>query len=163
MRTIWYSGLAVLVLAIGFVNPAAAVDLPQSEFRAKFQSILDGLNADSLDEFNAAISTSDMTARIFGTRLIEPQVQEMLRGDFESSITQWFAESFPDTGGKEIIGTLIDFQEQGNEASALVRYALPRYRYAYHRYDLQMDDNGRVFITDWLNYLMANRFTEAAG
>ena len=163
MRTLWYSGLAVLVLAIAFVHPAAGVDHPQSEFRGKFQSILDGLNADSFDEFNAAISTSDMTARIFGTRLIEPQVQEMLRNDFESSIAQWFAESFPDTGGKEIIGTLIDFQEQGSQASALVRYALPRYRYAYHRYDLQMDDNGRIFITDWLNYLMANRFTEAAG
>ncbi len=163
MRAIRYFGLAVLILATGFAHSEAAVDHPQSELRAQFQSILDGLNEDSLDKFHAAISASDMTQRIFGTRLIDPQIQDLLRDDFKSSIEQWFAESFPNTGGKEIIGTLIDFQEQGNQGSALVRYALPGYRYAYHRYDLQMDDRGRIIITDWLNYLMANRFSEAAG
>lgn len=162
MRSLWYSGLTVLVLVTGFVHPAAADD-PQQDFRAKFQHVLDGLNDNSFDKFSAAISTSDMTRRILGTRSIEPQVKEMLGADFKSSVEGWFGESFPDTGGKEIIGTLVDFQEQGNQASALVRYALPRYRYSYHLYSVRLNDNGRIVITDWLDYLMANRFSDAAG
>ncbi len=163
MRSLWYSGLAVLVLVAGLVHPAAAADDPESDFRAKFQDVLDGLNNNSFDKFSAAISTSDMTRRILGTRSIDPQVKEMLGTDFKSSVEGWFGESFPDTGGKEIIGTLIDFQEQGNQARALVRYALPRYRYSYHLYTVQLNDNGRIIITDWLDYLMANRFSDAAG
>ena len=163
MRSLWYSGLAVLVLATGFVHLAAAADDPERDFRAKFQDVLDGLNDNSFDKFSAAISTSDMTRRILGTRSIDPQVKEMLVADFTSSVEEWFGESFPDTGGKEIIGTLIDFQEQGNQASALVRYSLPGYRYSYHLYSVRLNDDGRIIITDWLDYLMANRFSDAAG
>jgi len=161
MRTFWYSVLAVLVLGFGYAT--AAEDEPQADFRAKFQVVLDGMNDNSLDAFNAAISVSDMTRRILGTRLIDPQVKEMLRTDFKTNVEGWFAESFPETGGKEIIGTLINFQEQGNQARALVRYALPRYRYSYHLYDLRLSDDGRIFVTDWLEYMRANRFSDAAG
>lgn len=163
MRSFWYSIMVMLALGAGAAQTAAADDAAQAEFRAKFEKILDGLNENSFDSFNAAISKSDMTQRILGTRLVDPQVKDLLRNDFKSSIEQWFAESFPDTGGKEIIGTLIDFNAQGNQASALVRYALPKYRYAYHLYDLRLDNRGRIIIADWLDYLMAQRFSDAAG
>ena len=163
MRSFWYSVMVMLALGAGAAQTAAADDAAQAEFRAKFEKILDGLNENSFDSFNAAISKSDMTQRILGTRLVDPQVKDLLRNDFKSSIEQWFAGSFPDTGGKEIIGTLIDFKAQGNQASALVRYALPKYRYSYHLYDLFRDSRGRIIIADWLDYLMAQRFSDAAG
>ena len=163
MRSFWYSVMVMHALGAGAAQTAAADDAAQAEFRAKFEKILDGLNENSFDSFNAAISKSDMTQRILGTRLVDPQVKDLLRNDFKSSIEEWFAGSFPDTGGKEIIGTLIDFKAQGNQASALVRYALPKYRYAYHLYDLRLDNRGRIIIADWLDYLMAQRFSDAAG
>jgi hypothetical protein len=55
MRTFWYSVLAVLVLVIGSGYATAADDEPQADFRAKFQVVLDGINENSLDAFNAAI------------------------------------------------------------------------------------------------------------
>lgn len=163
MRAWCYSIVAMLALAVGIANPAAANEAAQADFRAHFQSILDDLNDNSFDKFNAAISSPEMTQRILGTRLIDPKIQSLFREDFKASVEQWFVGSFPNTGGKEIIGTLIDFQAQGNQGRALVRYALPNYRYSYHRYDLHMDGRGRVVIMDWLNYLLANRFSDAAG
>ena len=162
----WIQYLAVAVVFTGLLAPvtenAAAADADADALREQFESIIQGLNDNSFDRFNRAISKQDMTARIFGNRLIEADVTKAFASDFTASVQSMFSSSFPKSK-KEILGTLIDFQFQGNEGRAVVRYAASGYRYAYHVYELGLDAKGRMLILDWLDYYQGSRFSDEAG
>lgn len=162
----WIQYLAVAVVFTGLLAPvtenAAAADADADALRVQFESIIQGLNDNSFDRFNRAISKQDMTARIFGNRLIEADVTKAFASDFTASVQSMFSSSFPKSK-KEILGTLIDFQFQGNEGRAVVRYAASGYRYAYHVYELGLDAKGRMLILDWLDYYQGSRFSDEAG
>ena len=162
----WIQYLAAAVVFTGLLAPATenahAADADADALRAQFESIIQGLNDNSFDRFNRAISKQDMTARIFGNRLIEADVKKAFATDFTASVQSMFSSSFPKSK-KEILGTLIDFQFQGNEGRAVVRYAASGYRYAYHVYELGLDAKGRMLILDWLDYYQGSRFSDEAG
>lgn len=159
----WIRYLAATTMVAGLMAPAAAMaDAELDELRAQFESVIDGLNDDSFDRFNRAISKKDMTARIFGGRLIEPDVKQAFSSDFTSSLQGMFASSFPQSKS-EILGTLIDFQFGEDKGQAVVRYAAAGYRYSYHVYELGLDSRGRVLIADWLDYFQGSRFSDEAG
>ena len=159
----WIRNLAATAIVAGLMTPAAAMtDAEVDELRAQFQNVIDGLNDDSFDRFNRAISKKDMTARIFGGRLIEPDVKQAFSSDFASSLQGMFVSSFPQSKS-EILGTLIDFQFSEDQGQAVVRYAASGYRYFYHVYELGLDSRGRMLIVDWLDYFQGNRFSDEAG
>jgi tetratricopeptide (TPR) repeat protein len=162
----WIQYLAAAVVFTGLLAPvteyAHAADADADALRVQFESIIQGLNDNSFDRFNRAISKQDMTARIFGNRLIEADVTKAFASDFTASVQSMFSSSFPKSK-KEILGTLIDFQFQGNEGRAVVRYAASGYRYAYHVYELGLDAKGRMLILDWLDYYQGSRFSDEAG
>ena len=162
----WIQYLAAAVVFTGLLAPVAenahAADADADALRVQFESIIQGLNDNSFDRFNRAISKQDMTARIFGNRLIEADVTKAFASDFTASVQSMFSSSFPKSK-KEILGTLIDFQFQGNEGRAVVRYAASGYRYAYHVYELGLDAKGRMLILDWLDYYQGSRFSDEAG
>lgn len=159
----WIRYLAAAAIVAGLMAPSAAMtDAELDELRAQFESVIQGLNDDSFDRFNRAISRKDMTARVFGGRLIEPDVKKAFSADFTSSLQGMFASSFPKSKS-EIIGTLIDFQFSQDGGQAVVRYAASGYRYSYHVYELGLDSKGRVQIVDWLDYFQGNRFSDEAG
>ncbi len=158
----WFRNLAATVMAAGLMAPPPAMaDAEVDEHRAQFDSVIEGLNNDSFDRFNRAISKKDMTARIFGGRLIEPDVKKAFSSDFTSSLQGMFVSSFPQSK-TEILGTVIDFQFSEGEGQAVVRYAASGYRYAYHVYELGLDSKGRVRIVDWLDYFQGSRFSDEA-
>lgn len=162
----WIQYLAATAVFTGLLAPvleyAQAADAEVDVLRVKFESIIQGLNDNSFDRFNRAISKKDMTARIFGNRLIEADVKKAFASDFTASVQGMFSSSFPKST-KEILGTLIDFQFTGNEGRAVVRYVASGYRYTYHVYELGLDAKGRMLILDWLDYYQGSRFSDEAG
>jgi tetratricopeptide (TPR) repeat protein len=162
----WIQYLAATAVLTGLLAPvsedAYAADAEVDALRDQFESIVQGLNDNSFDRFNRAISKKDMTARIFGNRLIEADVKKAFASDFTASVQGMFSSTFPKST-KEILGTLIDFQFSGNEGRAVVRYVASGYRYAYHVYELGLDAKGRMLILDWVDYYQGSRFSEEAG
>lgn len=162
----WILYLAATAVLTGLLAPvsedAYAADAEVDALRDQFESIIQGLNDNSFDRFNRAISKKDMTARIFGNRLIEADVKKAFASDFTASVQGMFSSTFPKST-KEILGTLIDFQFTGNEGRAVVRYVASGYRYAYHVYELGLDAKGRMLILDWVDYYQGSRFSEEAG
>ncbi len=159
----WFGNLTAMAVIAGLLAPAAAMaDAEVDELRAQFESVVDGLNNDSFDRFIRAISRKDMTARIFGGRLIEADVKRAFSADFTSSLQGMFVSSFP-ASKSEILGDVIDFQFSEDSGQAVVRYAASGYRYSYHVYELGLDSKGRLLIVDWLDYFQGSRFSDEAG
>ncbi len=159
----WIQCLAGIAAFAGFLGPASALeDVPVDELRSDFESVVQGLNDNSFDRFHRAIASKNMLARIFGSRMIEPEVKKAFTSNFSASIEQMFASSFPKSK-TDILGALIDFQFKGSEGRAVVRYASSGYRYSYHVYELGLDSKGRMVILDWIDYYQGNRFSDEAG
>jgi tetratricopeptide (TPR) repeat protein len=159
----WIQYLAGAALFAGFLGPVSALqDVQVDELRSDFEHVIQGLNDNSFDRFHRAIAKNDMMARIFGSRMIEPDVKKAFTNDFSASIEQMFVAAFPKSK-TDIRGTLIDFQFTGSEGRAVVRYASSGYRYSYHVYELGLDSKGRMVILDWIDYYQGNRFSDEAG
>ncbi len=153
---IWIRYLAAAVIFAALLMPVPAS--AQADTRQQFEAIIDGLNKNSFDRFNRAISKKDMTARIYGAYMIEPEVRQAFSNDFATSIQGMFVSSFPKSK-RDVLGTVVDFQFQGSEGRAVVRYAASGYRYAYHIYELGVDSKGRILILDWIDYYQGSRFS----
>ncbi|MDH3615312.1 MAG: hypothetical protein OEQ90_02450 [Gammaproteobacteria bacterium] len=159
----WFQQLAVAAIFTVVLGPVSALaDVEADELRAQFESIVQSLNNNSFEKFTRALVKKDMTARIYANRLIEPDVKKAFAGDFSTSFEQMFVSSFPKSKN-EILGTLIDFEFQGDEGRAVVRYAASGYRYSYHDYELRLDSRGRIVIVDWIDYYQGSRFSDEAG
>ena len=141
---------------------SASADVETDRLRAEFQGIVRGLNEDSFEKFSRAIVQKDMLARIFADQLIDTEVKKSITKTFPTSFQQMFTSSFPKSK-KEILGTLIDFQFQGNEGRAIVRYAASGYRYSYHVYEWEIGSKGRLVIRDWIDYYEGGRFSGNVG
>jgi hypothetical protein len=159
--------LALLVIAIALaVAPATVVaeSADETEFRAQFQAVIDGLNDNSFDAFLGAINERDFQSRVLGARVVEAEAAEALAAGFEDSIRAMFTGSFPRPRSPaevgDIIGTVTSFEAQGGQARAIVRYAGKGYRFSYHAYDLVRGRGGRVRIVDWFDYYQGSRFSE---
>jgi tetratricopeptide (TPR) repeat protein len=159
----WVPSLAAAAAFIVILWSApASADVDTDKLRAEFQGIVQGLNEDSFEKFRRAIVQKDMLARIFADRLIDTEVKRSFTSSYSTSLEQMFVSSFPKSK-KEILGTVIDFQFQGNEGRAVVRYAASGYRYSYHVYELGRDSRGRLVIRDWIDYYQGGRFSDDAG
>ena len=160
MKWIRYWPVAVLCsFLLAPVTATAQADV--EELRQQFNSIVDDLNEDSFERFNRAISKKDMTARIYGASLIEPDVKAAFAKEFATTLQGMFTSSFP-MSKREILGKVVDFEFTGNEGRAIVRYTSSGYRYSYHVYELASDSKGRLQIQDWIDYFQASRFSELA-
>ncbi len=157
----WTCKLLVSVsLAVALTAPAVAAD--ENAGRLQFNSIIDGLNKNSFERFNRATDDRALQTRIFGGRVIEPDVKQSVSKNFDSTIQAMFVSSFPESR-KDILATVLDFQLQGGQGRAVVRYEASGYRYSYHVYELQLDSKERLSIVDWIDYYQGNRFSEEAG
>jgi tetratricopeptide (TPR) repeat protein len=152
--------LAVLFTALLIpVQVTAQTDV--DKLRQQFEGVIQGLNENSFDRFNRAISKKDMTARIYGAAIIESDLKKAFASDFTTSIQSMFTGSFPKSR-KEILGTVIGFKFEGDQGSAIVRYSASGYKYTYHVYELAQDSRGRLQILDWVDYYQGGRFSEEA-
>ena len=157
----WKVRLAASALLLVVLSPVAVAAEPDAA-RLQFESIVQGLNDNSFERFHRATDSKDLTARIFGNRVIEPDVKKAFTQDFSGSIESMFISSFPKSN-KDVLGTVLEFEMQGNSGRAVVRYAASGYRYSFHAYDLKLDSRGRPVIVDWVDYYQGNRFSDEAG
>ena len=157
---------SALVLA-ATLTPAVAQSADE-KLREQFDEIVEALNDNTFSEFQDAINERALVNRIFGTRVIDPDVKEAFADGFESSLQEIFVSSFPrprmqaEQGG-EIIGTVIAFQFDNGQGRAIVRYAGSGYRFSYHSYELTQTRSGKLVIVDWFDYYNASWFSEDAG
>lgn len=157
---------SALVLA-ATLTPAVAQSADEG-LREQLDEIVEALNDNTFSEFQDAINERALINRIFGTRVIDPDVKEAFADGFESSLQEIFVSSFPrgrtpaEQGG-EIIGTVIAFQFDNGQGRAIVRYAGSGYRFSYHSYELTQTRSGKLVIVDWFDYYNASWFSEDAG
>lgn len=158
LKGLWAAAFLCGTLLIP-VSAAAQADV--DALRQQFDAIIEGLNDDSFERFNRAISKKDMTARIYGVSEIDPDVRQAFSKEFATSIQGMFTSSFPKST-RDILATVIDFRFKGSEGRAIVRYASSGYRYSYHVYELGLDSKERILLHDWVDYYSGNRFSEKA-
>jgi len=156
--------LIMLVSASLFLAQAAPVVAQQDsgEHRARFESVVKGLNDNSFKQFHEALSRPALMERIAAGRIIAQPVRDGFERDFSNTIQSMYTASFPHTGG-EVTGTVVTFEANGQRGRAIVRFESAGYRYSYHVYELALGDGGRVAILDWQDYFAGSLFSDLAG
>ena len=134
----------------------------QEAFRSKVEVIADDLNRSSLEGFIRSIDRGDMIDRIFGLRLIDQKVKKKFNENLEFSYEDMIASAFPipEDGLK---ATLLGVESRGDLGRAVIRFDYPDFEFAYHEYDLRLDENGRVIIVDWTDFLRGMKFSDSIG
>ena len=161
-----------LLLALSWVSATAATDdmqaaaqaekARQEAFRSGMQAIAADLDATNYDSFIAAIDRQDMVERIFGLRLIDPHVKKQFTDNLDYSFEPMVKSSFTETEDG-LQATLLGVESNGNEGRAVVRFDLPDFQFDYHEYLLRLDDNNRLVIVDWTDFLEGMLFSESVG
>lgn len=156
-----------MVIVATLLSPSATAQSGDTGMREQFAAVIDGLNDNSFRKFQEAIDDEAFVSRVLGTRVIDEEARRAFAQSFASNLQQMFQSSFPtarteEEAAGEIIGTIVSFEEDGDEARALVRYAGEGFRYSWHAYDL-VRRGGRVQIVDWFDYYQSGWFSEIAG
>lgn len=134
----------------------------QEAFRTEFALIVESLNLGSFELFVAAIDPSDFLQRIYGLRLIDLNVKKSFNERAQSQFQSLVRDAFRDSKG-EIKAKVLGIESRGDRGRAIVRFDLPNFQFSYHEYDLALDEDGRVVIIDWIDYLQGERYTDAIG
>jgi len=134
----------------------------QEAFRTEFALIVESLNLGSFELFVAAIDPSDFLQRIYGLRLIDLNVKKSFNERAQSQFHSLVRDAFRDSKG-EIKAKVLGIESRGDRGRAIVRFDLPNFQFSYHEYDLALDEDGRVVIIDWIDYLQGERYTDAIG
>ena len=168
MRT---QGLIVrLIVFLACCLPAAQADdltdaekaelARQEAFRAGMTEIVADLNSGSFDRLTAAIDRRDMVERIFGLRLIDQKIKRSFNDSLEYSYDAMIESGFevPKEGLK---ATLLGVESRGQRGRAVVRFDLPKLQFAYHEYELRLDDRNYLVVVDWLDFSTGMTFSES--
>ena len=160
--------LAAVFATLLFASQAAVAQSGDSDLRAQFQAVIDGLNNNSFSEFHDAIDNNAFANRVLGTRVIADEARQAFAGSFEQTLEQMFVSTFPTArteaeAAGEIIGTVLAFTEESGTARALVRFEGKGFRFSWHSYEVVRGRGGRVQIIDWYDYYQGRWFSELAG
>jgi hypothetical protein len=156
--------LVILLLASGAMaqSPEDEELLHKQAFELGMQEIVGSLNAGSRQRMVAALDGEVLIERILGLRLIDKRVKdrfiESLQGDLSPLLDQSTA-----FGGDEITATLVGVESRGSRGRAIVRYDLPKLQFAYHEYELVLDDEDGLRILDWSDFMWGEKFTDSIG
>ena len=145
------------------LEEAEALELQQRQaFESQFPQIIESLSLGSVELFAKSIDKTDFLNRIFGLRLIDQSVKKGFTESMQTRFSSFVAHSFDDSKG-DIRPVILGLESRGDRARALVRFNLPKLQFTYQEYELRLDENGRVIIIDWIDYLHGQSFTDAAG
>ena len=145
--------IGALLCALPFAVPA------QDDPRAQLQEIIDDLADNRTDTFASAFSRRDTMTRIASYYPIDPQVVSGVNAQFDDMVYAWFRSGFPMTTGREVTGTIVDFDMTDGNGYAVVRFKLPQYAFQYFRFDLGLDSRDRLVIRDWVNFMLGYRMS----
>jgi tetratricopeptide (TPR) repeat protein len=158
--------LVMLLVAPAWADDFSAaekLELQRQEiFRTEFPLIVESLNDGSFKLFVAAIDQSDFLNRIYGLRLIDLNVKKSFNERAKFQFESLVKDAFRDSKG-EIKAKILGIESRGDRGRAVVRFDLPNFQFSYHEYDLALDEDGRIVIIDWIDYLQGERYTDAVG
>ncbi len=161
----------LLAFFVTLVAPAWADDFAEAEklelrrqeiFQSGMEMVVESLNLDTFELFVSSIDQSDFLKRIYGLRLIDQNVKKSFNESMAYQFESMVRSSFRDSKG-EIKATLLGVESRGDRGRAVVRFDLPNLQYSYHEYDLGLDDDERMLIVDWTDYLQGERYTDGMG
>ncbi|MGB5166351.1 MAG: hypothetical protein WBN09_06905 [Woeseiaceae bacterium] len=164
MKAVW-SLVLVLLAGLAVVAPpqhAFAQDAAADPMRVAFQRIVDDFNNNNLASLVAAVDKEAMLESIFEDRLISQSVRSQFRGSFAGRLEQMYVSAFPSTD-QEILGRIVGFTRDGDRATCVVRYDLPRYQFMYHEFQLRNARGRGVLIDDWIDFNSGEQFTDSVG
>lgn len=148
-----------------FAEREAAEQARQQAFRVGMEAIVADLNRQSFDSFVLAIDVDDMVERIFGLRLINQRIQRDFREEMQDFDNfRAFVESTHQAEAERgIKARLLLVESRGDRGRAVIRFEMSHFRINYMEYDLRLDENGRLVINDWTDYLWGHTFSERMG
>jgi hypothetical protein len=145
------------------IEDAEKLELQRQElFQTGFPLIVESLNLGTFELFASSINQSDFLNRIYGLRLIDQNVKKSFNERMVSQFDGLVRSGFGDPQ-QPIKATLLGVESRGDRGRAVVRFDLPKLQFSYHEYELVLDDDGRVVIVDWIDYLQGAGFTDALG
>jgi hypothetical protein len=145
------------------IEDAEKLELQRRElFQTGFPLIVESLNLGTFELFASSIDRSAFLSRIYGLRLIDQNVKKTFNESMVSQFEGLLRSGFGDPQNP-IKATLLGLESRGDRGRAVVRYDLPKLQFGYHEYELVLDEDGRVVIVDWIDYLQGAGFTDALG
>jgi tetratricopeptide (TPR) repeat protein len=134
----------------------------QEAFRGGMQAIAADLGRTNYDSFMAAIDRNDLVERIFGLRLIDPHVKKQFTDNLDYTFEPLIKSAFTETEDG-LRATLLGVESSGTEGRAVLRFDLPDFQFDYHEYLLRLNDQGRLVVVDWTDFLEGMLFSESVG
>lgn len=135
----------------------------QATFRSTMETIVSDLNNLRFKSFVNAIDRDAMVERIVHLRLIDPKVKRDFNQGLDRGWEQSLINTFGDTEKDGLRATLLGVESRGDRGRAVVRFDLPKQQFNYYEYDLMLDEKGRMYIVDWVDYLAGVTYTENYG
>ncbi len=161
----------LLALFVAIASPTLAETFEEAEkleqqrqeiFQTGFPVIVESLNLGTFELFVSSINRSDFLDRIYGLRLIDQKVKKSFNTSMANQFDSIVRDGFRDSKG-EIKATLLGVESRGVRGRAVVRFDLPNLQFSYHEYELLLDENDRIVIVDWIDYLHGEGFTDGMG
>jgi hypothetical protein len=154
-------------------DPAVVEARKQEAFRAGFTSLVNDLNQQYYSSFIESIDREEMLDRIYGLRLVDQRVKRQFEDNLENSFGPMVESGAgiaragivpvfraPEGGAKY---TLLGMESRGDLGRAVVRIDLDDYQFNYQVFDLRLDEQERVVVVDWTDYLAGITFSESIG
>lgn len=152
--------LAILIAVLwasSVIEPARGAD---RAMESAIDSIIEGMNEGSSQAFFEAIDTKALLSRVFDGLEVDPELKEGFSNTINKSARQL---------GENILGNIregayakvLNVRQDGDKATALVRYDYGNRGFGYHNYELEKDNSGNIRIVDWFDYLDGDRYSAA--
>lgn len=137
----------------------------QKVFQDGMAQIVAELNQGSFNKLVEAIDRDAMLEEIFGLRLIDQRMKRDFRERMaeEGSFAGFIQSQYRLEAEEGIKARLLTVESRGTRGRAVVRFDLSHFRANYIEYQLQLDDNERLQVTDWTDYYWGHVFTEHMG
>ena len=134
----------------------------QQVFQTQVELLVESLNLGTFEMFVSAIDREDFLDRIYGLRLIDQRLKRDFNDRMEFQFEALVKDGFTAMRG-DVSAVLLGVESRGDRGRALVRYNLKNLQYSYHEYDLRLDEEDKMYIVDWVDWLEGERFTDAVG
>ena len=151
--------IRVLAVAAVLVSGSHSFADGDDEALGQFQEVLQSLSQNSFEMFKDMVDETDLRNRVLGHREIEPQSRAQFVENFWPIVESGFLEGLPPQGS-EIKAKLIQFDFEGGEGTAIVRFSLPAYEFRYLVYTLRHDRRDRLKIVDWFDSNRGQLFSQ---
>ena len=137
----------------------------QQAFQDGMQAIVEDLNQASFTQLVRAMDDDVVLERIFGLRLIDQRIKRDFRDRIrEGDGFRRFVESlYTDEAKDGLRARLLTVESRGTRGRAVVRFDMSHFRFNYIEYQLELDDEDRLRVLDWDDYMRGYRVSERIG